>query len=77
MNDGKIGEFKHGKSKIFLGDGGRRGFALSRLICIEVGVFSSQDLDSSGVICIMMVLLTFRAQIPSGSLELRVQHDML
>ena len=25
----------------------------------------------------MMVLLTFRAQIPSGSLELRVQHDVL
>jgi hypothetical protein len=56
---------------------GHRGFALSGLICKEVGVFSLQDLDSSGFMCIMIVLLTFRTQIPSGSLELRVQHDVL
>ena len=60
-----------------MGDGRRRGFALSRLVCQEVGVISLQGFEHSRVIYIMMVLLSFRVQIPSGSLELRVLHDVL
>ena len=60
-----------------MGDGRRRGFAISRLVCKEVGAFSLQGFENSRVMYIMMVLLSFRVQIPSGSLELRVQHDVL
>ena len=73
----KIEEENHGKSKIFMGDGRHRGFALSRLVRKKVSVFSVQDLEGSIVMYIKMLTLSFRVQIASDSLELRVQHGML
>ena len=73
----KIGEQKHGKSKIFLGDGRPRRFAFIRFGYQEVSVISPQDFQHSRVICIVMDLRSFRGQIASGSLELQVQHDLL
>ena len=67
----------HGKSKIFMGDGRHRGSALSRFVCKEVIVFSLRDLEDSIFMYIMMLPLSFRVQIASDSLELRVQHGML
>ena len=63
--------------RFLLGDGRYRGSALLRLGSQEVSVPSFQDSQGSRAIYIAMVLLSFRVEIASGSLELLVQHDML